>query len=58
MAKPTSPSPPHSSRDHPKRHVDIRGKDEKIHVDVKNNLGATAIGGYQRFEARKDKGRS
>ena len=57
MAKPTSPTPPHRSKGHPERHVDIRGKSGKIHVPLKNNLGATAIGGYQRDEARKAKGR-
>ena len=58
MAKPTSPTPPHKGPDHPKRHVDIKGADAKQHKDVKNNLGASAIGGYMRDKARKEKGRS
>lgn len=57
MAQPTSPSPPHSSPGHPQRHVDIRGPEEKIHQDVQNNLGATAIGGFMRDQARQEKGR-
>lgn len=57
MAKPTSPSPVHSSPGHPNPHVDIRGQDGKIHVDVKNPLGAAAISEYQRAGAREQKGR-
>jgi hypothetical protein len=56
MAKPSSPSPPHGKGD--KRHVDIRGRDQKDHVKVKDNLGATAVGGYMRDQERKAKGRS
>lgn len=58
MAKPTSPTPPHQSSVNPKRHVDIKGADKKIHTDVKNDIGATAIGGHQREKARREKGRS
>jgi hypothetical protein len=56
MAKPTSPSPPHGDKNG-KRHVDIRGPEGKIHQPVKNDLGATAIGGTMRAQARKEKGR-
>ena len=55
MAKPASPSPPHGDKGN--RHVDIRGKTGKQHVPVKDNLGATAIGGAVRAQERKDKGR-
>lgn len=55
MAKPTSPSPPHySGHGH---HVDIAGPAGKIHQPVKNNIGAAAIGAYQRAAAREQKGR-
>lgn len=57
MAKPTSPSVPHRSSHEPKLHVDIRGPQGKIHVPVKNVLGATAIGQAQRQGAREQKGR-
>jgi hypothetical protein len=57
MAKPTSPSPPHQSPQHPQRHVDISTPSGKIHVPVQNDLGATAIGGFQRAGAREQKGR-
>jgi hypothetical protein len=56
MAKPTSPSPPHRSDAHG-LHVDIRGKDGKIHVPVKNKLGAFAIGQAQKAAAREQKER-
>ena len=58
MAKPTSPSFPHRSEHNPNLHVDIRGKNEKIHAEVKNPLGAYAIGWAQREAAREQKGRS
>jgi hypothetical protein len=54
--KPTSPSWPHRDKEG-KRHVDIRGSKQKQHVPVKNNLGATAIGGATRAQDRKAKGR-
>ncbi|MFV8141838.1 hypothetical protein ACNQR7_30085 [Mycolicibacterium senegalense] len=57
MAKPTSPSPPHRSNGNPDLHVDIRSKAGKIHVPVKNKLGATAIGQAQKDGAREKKGR-
>jgi hypothetical protein len=57
MAQPTSPSPPHRSPGHPEPHVDLRGINEKIHVPVQNNLGATAIGAFQQAGARAEKGR-
>ena len=56
MAKPTSPTPPHHSAANG-YHVDIRGPKGKIHVPVKNPLGAFAIGQVQREGARKQKGR-
>lgn len=56
MAKP-SPSVPHSSPQHPDRHVDIKGSDSKIHQNVSNNLGATAIGGFVRSQVRDSKGK-
>jgi hypothetical protein len=55
MAKPGSPSPPHGSKGN--RHVGIRVGKEKLHVPVKNELGATAIGGTVRAQVRKKKGR-
>ena len=56
MARPASPSPPHRGKAGD-RHVDIRGAAGKIHVPVKNDLGATAVGGAMRSQARKEKGR-
>jgi hypothetical protein len=55
MARPTSPSPPHGSKGN--RHVDILVGKKKMHVPVKNELGATAISGTVRALARKEKGR-
>lgn len=52
MAKPTTSSPPHQSSGHPASHVDLPGINEKLHVDVQNKLGATAIGAFQRADAR------
>jgi hypothetical protein len=37
--------------------VDIAASGGKIHAPVKNNLGATAIGGFQRAGARAAKGK-
>ncbi len=56
MAKPTTPSPPHHSPAHG-YHVDIAGPAGKLHQPVQNQLGATAIGAYQRAAARAEKGR-
>jgi hypothetical protein len=57
MAKPTSPSPPHTSGGQG-RHVDIAASGGgKIHQPVQHNVGATAIGGAQRAGARAAKGR-
>lgn len=56
MPKPTNPSPPHTSGGQG-RHVDIARPSGKLHQPVKNDLGATAIGGYQRAGARAAKGR-
>ncbi len=42
-----SVSRPHSSADNPQRHVDIGQPPIKEHVDVQDNLGATAISGAQ-----------
>lgn len=57
MAKATSPSPPHTSAGNG-RHVDVAASGGgKLHVPVKNNLGATAIGGAQRAGDRAAKGR-
>ena len=59
MGKKTpSPSWPHRDKEEGKRHVDIRGSKQKQHVPVKNNLGATAIGGAKRAQDRQAKGRN
>jgi hypothetical protein len=57
MAQPTSPSPPHRSSHNQQLHVDIRGATEKIHKNVIDPLGAVAIGGFMRDQARQVKGR-
>jgi hypothetical protein len=57
LAKPSSPTPPHRGKENLERHVDIRGPKEKIHQPVKNQVGGTAIGGYQRSNERDRKAR-
>jgi hypothetical protein len=57
MGKSTNPSPPHRSGGTPARHVDIGSGSGKFHQPVKNHVGATAIGGFQRAGARAAKGR-
>jgi hypothetical protein len=57
MAQPASPSWPHRSTAHPNLHVDIRGAQEKIHVDVQNQAAAHVIGFAQRAAVREAKGR-
>lgn len=58
MAKPTSPSWPHRSKQNPNLHVDIQqGRGKHSWVNVKDPKGAYAIGGAVRDQARKSKGR-
>jgi hypothetical protein len=40
-------SRPHQSNYEPRRHVDIGTPPDRIHQIVQDNLGATAISGYQ-----------
>jgi hypothetical protein len=58
MAKPSSPSPPHSSANG--HHVDLNGVGGKIHVPITNptqHLGAVAVGNAAAAAARAAKGR-
>jgi hypothetical protein len=57
MARPTSPSWPHRSAQHPELHVDLQAGKDKLHVPVKDRIGAAAIGVAVRSGDRAQKGR-